>query len=196
MKFVNTSIALLLLLSVTSAHSQDISLHYQYAPLDTIVNAIKKQTGLTCTLTVANKKIDSLSLYVIERSLPEALSILLKGRPYHFDIYTNYFVIRDLAPGEIVKPANNAGPDEKTILGPPPADVRGTLVDATGKPVSGAIVQMLQSNVITKTDQQGKFILRMVPVEGGFEISHPQYLTQRYFNIGFTEIKPIVLEKK
>lgn len=81
-------------------------------------------------------------------------------------------------------------------MGPPPADASGSIVDANGKPVTGAIIQVLQSNVITQTNPDGKFLLPNVPVECGFEISHPAYKTKRYFNIDFTELKPIRIEAR
>lgn len=69
---MKTFITSLFILSVTIARGQNVNLHFQYVPLDTIVTELKKQTGLACTLTVKNRKIDSLSVYVIDRSLPEA----------------------------------------------------------------------------------------------------------------------------
>ena len=176
-----------------NARSQDVSLNFKYANIDTILKEIKKQTNLDYLL--GDRKIDSMSIYVIEWSLLEALSILLDGRPYTFAIYSKYFSIIDKIPGAPEK-KKDVGDEGKYIQGPPPADVTGKLVDKDGKPIAGAYIQMLQSNVITTSDQNGNFLLKKVNVEGGFEITHTDYETKRYFMIGEINLKPIQLQGK
>jgi hypothetical protein len=184
-----------MVLLATKSYSQEVTLDFKYAPLDTIIKEIKKQTNLNYTSAIGNKKVDSLSISVREASLQEALAILFDGTPYIGQVYTNFFTISDRSPGSI--PAkDNIDPEAKYVPGPPPADVTGKLIDQDGKPIAGAYIQPMRTNRITKTNSDGTFLLKKINVEGLLVISHKDYETKEYVMIGFTDLRTITLKKK
>jgi hypothetical protein len=189
-------LAATLLLTVVLAskvNSQDISLHFKYANIDTILTELKKQTNLDYVFKA--KKIDSLSIYVGGATLPEALTILFDGLPYGFTIYTSYFAINDKMPGT-VEPKVEVDPEAKYVPGPPPADVTGKIVDKDGNPIAGADIQLMRSNKITSTGKDGTFIFKKIKVDGILVITRAGYETLTFVMVGKKDLGAVLLAKK
>jgi len=139
-----------LLSFITVISAQKVTLSYQHAPLETVLNSVKQQTKLS--LVFSEQLVDinrPVSIHVSKIEVNEALNQLFAGTNVDFEIKNDklYLVERKLSVQE---------KSDRTI-----ESVSGMVVDEKGDPVIGASVLIKNSSVGTITDFMGKFVLNV-----------------------------------
>lgn len=97
--------------------------------------------------------------------LDKALQELLTGQHLEYEIQGNTIVVTKAARKE---------PSYQLVMeafAPPPADVKGKVVDSTGKPVAGVYVQVKGTRKGAVTDEYGDFRISGVPADAVLEMN-------------------------
>jgi TonB-linked SusC/RagA family outer membrane protein len=148
--------------------AQKISISEKNASLEKILTIIERQTNYTFVYTddfVLKAK--PATLVVSHASLQEALDLCFKDQPFTYTILNKMIVILP-----------RSAPDAGRLMSPPaPIDVRGTVKDNKGNPISGAVVSIKGQEGGVPTDAQGGFVLHSVPVDAVLVISFTGYKT-------------------
>src|SRR5690606_24281344 len=72
-------------------------------------------------------------------------------------------------------------------------EVRGIILDESGKPLIGVSVRVKNTNIITSTNEEGKYILQTPDIEDGIlEFSHIGYLTKEIHIEGKSNIDVVL----
>lgn len=150
-------------------YSQTITLKEKKAGLQEVFKAIERQTGYTFlfekALLAKSGKVD---IDVAGASLESVLDICFKDQPLTYRIFDKTIVVRQKEAAPAPGPAA-----AETV------DLTGLITDANGKPLEGATVRLVGTNIIVTTDAKGEFILRGINGNGLLEISFVGYRTQR-----------------
>lgn len=156
---LTTALLLVFALSVSArSSSQTITLSAKDMPLQKVFSAIKQQTGY---LIVGNKDrfdaSDKVNVDVSNMSIADFLELVLKDKPYDFEIRSKTVFIKKKLP----TPGLNPGlfKDDFSRLNPPPIKISGTIVGFNNQPLSGATVRIKGKNIITTSDEAGNFEL-------------------------------------
>ncbi|HEY4207447.1 MAG TPA: TonB-dependent receptor [Puia sp.] len=152
--------------------SQDrkITLQVKNERLSSVLEKIEKQSSFV--FVYANDEINPLrkvSISIKEKSLNDALSELLTPLNIGYELVNDKIILKPVKPsvplaggssGEEVKrdeAAATAGPNEDITI-------EGRIVDAQGRGLSGASIQLTGTTIGTTTQENGRFVLR-VPEE-------------------------------
>lgn len=166
-----TLILLLAGLQVSArVHSQDkITLHEQGASLEAVLKAISKQTGYQYALQdqwkTAGRRID---IDVKNAPLDQVLSIVFHDQPFTYEIVKKIIVVKERFAGKNVSAEEMSGPGDQV-------EVRGTIMDENGRPLSGANVTIKETGRGTITNAKGEFVFPKVPSNGTLVFSFIGY---------------------
>ena len=174
--------------------SQKITISEKNAPLEKVFKEIEKQSEYLfwyeADLLGSDMKV---TISVRNAHLEKVLQLCLENQPLTYSILGKTVVVKR-------KPVVNIFETTAAILEaiPPPAEVKGKVVDETGKPVSGATVMVKGTNNGTQTDAKGEFVLNNIDDNAVLEITavghSPQTITvsgRKSLNI---TLKTLVLE--
>jgi TonB-linked SusC/RagA family outer membrane protein len=150
--------------SATGYSQGEISLNYKKVEVSKILTAIQKESSYRFFYNNGLlNQLGKVDIRVNKASLPEVLNILL-GDKFKFTITDKKLVI--------ISPA---GSDNTTSV--VFAEVKGRVVDETGKPLSGVTVKVQGANRTVTTNEQGEFTID-APEDATLEISYVGYKAQ------------------
>lgn len=167
-----TIILILLGLLQVSAVSmaQSISLSRKNAPLEKVLNDIKKQSGYDIIyIRQVISKSRPVNIQVENKPLEETLKIIFADQPLDFKIYNRTIVIseRTSQASTFFAPVLN-----KNI------DVKGKVVDETGQPMPGVSIKVKGGSNGSVTDPNGLFTLKNIDEDAILIVSYVGYDTQ------------------
>ena len=183
-RFILRIIVLSALLPLFSIHmtAQKVSLSFQNAPFERILNSIKQQTGLALVfseqLVDVNRKV---SINVTSVGVEDALNQLLSDTNVGFDIKNNKLYLIE----KIEKEKSDSDVVAKMIT--------GVVSTADGEAVIGATVSVKKLSIATMTDVNGRFSLT-IPPNALLTISYIGYKTQEINTNNRTNIVIILQE--
>ncbi|MDQ3279661.1 MAG: SusC/RagA family TonB-linked outer membrane protein, partial [Bacteroidota bacterium] len=155
-----------------TGNAQKLSLNENNVALDKVFRSIKKQTHYTFVYTEGLlKKANRVSIRINNASLQEVLAICFQGQPLTYTILNTMVVVKEKEVVTIKAPA---------ISEPPPAEIRGRVVDKDNNPLPGVTVFVAGSRNGTSTRNDGTFTLT-VPDNNAIvlEFSSVGYQTKR-----------------
>jgi TonB-linked SusC/RagA family outer membrane protein len=171
--------------------SQLVTLKANNRLLESVLQAIKKQTGFTYIAT-ANILDHTNTVTVNFKNAP--LEIVLeecfKGQPLKYSIDENIIVIEPLLTQDLSPGSNKKG--RGLSLSAPPINIRGRVTDENGNSVSGASVIIKENNRGVSTNNNGEFELKNVNDDAILIISGINIQTQEIRINGKTEITILV----
>jgi TonB-linked SusC/RagA family outer membrane protein len=146
--------------AAAKGHTQGVNLNMKNAPLDKVFTAIEKQTGFYFTYTrellQGSKNVD---VAVTNASIKDVMDICVKNQPVTYEILDKAVVIRKRGAKLTEETIGQNTPSTNDYV--PPIDVRGRVVDETGKPVV-VTVTVKGTKKGTTTNDNGEFELKGV----------------------------------
>lgn len=136
--------------------AQTITLKMQKAPLDNVLKAIQKQSGYT--FFYSSKLLEgthNVSIDVQEDSLGTVLDLVFKDQPIEYEIVNKTIVVK--------KKTKDKLPPGKEFL------VRGRVTDTAGHPLQNVEVRVPGTDVVTLTDEQGRYVISTDSKKGPIE---------------------------
>lgn len=153
-----------------NGYSQKISISLENAPLQTVFETIRSQTGYQFLYTnriVTHAK--PVSISVKDASIEQVLKLCFKSQPLDYTIIERTIIVK------VRKAIDGENSDENAL---PPADITGKITDIDGNPLEGASVAAKGTNKGTTTDASGLFKLTGVPDNAVLIISFTGYVTR------------------
>ncbi len=146
-----------------------ITLQLQNQNLRTILSGIQKSSGIQ---VVFNEQLvtpyNNISVNVNNGTISQALGQALKNTQLRYIYQANKIVIA-------AKPANRAVSQNLFVS--------GKISDATGSPLPGATVKLLETGKTATTNAEGQFRIATQPGSYTVEVSHISYQTRRLNNV-------------
>ncbi|HRE50689.1 MAG TPA: TonB-dependent receptor [Flavitalea sp.] len=173
--------------------SQTVTLSMKNARLETVLDAVKAQTGYFVSYkTNQLKSARPVTVHADRMPLQDFLQQMLKDQPLEFAIKVNtIFIKKGKAPSP---PTRYEG--EKTIAIPPPVELKGLVTNSKGEPLEGVSVGIVGTNKGTITGSDGMFQLTVsddqLPIE--LEFSYIGYERQVVKSGGQTMFKIALVE--
>ncbi|MNK03512.1 TonB-dependent Receptor Plug Domain protein [compost metagenome] len=147
-----------------SSFAQKITINKKNASLDMVINDIRQQSGFDFIYKLdLLKKAKPVTINVKNIDLIDVLKQCFKDQPFTFSLVDKTVILRE---NEREKAAVNI-------------TVEGKVTDTLGHPIPGATIKVMQSELFTKTDSQGKFRLASVPIDAVLLISYVGYNSKR-----------------
>ncbi|HTI10811.1 MAG TPA: SusC/RagA family TonB-linked outer membrane protein [Puia sp.] len=133
-------------------YSQNITLHLRNAPLEKVLNEIKKQSGFHIIYGKGEMtRTANVDLNVVNVPLEEVLSQVFNGQPLTYSISEKFIII---APRPVTPPENIP------VSSLPPGDFVGRVRDDNGNSLAGITIMVKGTKMITATDDRGEFTLK------------------------------------
>lgn len=171
-----------------SGFAQHFSLNKENISLKNIFTEIKKQTNYTIIYRsglIKNRKPINVNLYMV--SLKEAMLQILKNQNIDYTIEDKVVVLKEKENGFL----------ENIIARFQEIDVRGTVVNAEGLPLAGAVVKVKHTARQTITNEQGEFYLDKVSDQAVLLVSYVGYEPKEVpAETRIAEIRMVVREAK
>lgn len=144
-------------------YAQTITLNVKNSPLEFVLEQLKKQSGYQFFYKdAAMRNAKPVTLEVSNRPFEEVLNLCLKDQPLNWSIVKKTVVILEKEQDRSI-----ARVDSVPHAAGAPQTVSGTLLENSGKPISGAAVALTtasQGNTrYTNTNEQGVFSFAEVP---------------------------------
>lgn len=164
-----------------SARAQSVTVHVKNAHLKDIFEQIRKQTGVGFLYKEQDLQ-DSkpVSVSFKEKPLTEALKICLADQPLVFEAENNFVIVKRKAK------VASAMPQVQEI------NVRGLVSDTEGTPLPGVSINVKGISVGTKTDNSGRYDLKVPGRNSVLLFSYVGYESQEITVGTRTEIKVIL----
>ena len=169
-----------------ASFAQKITLSGQNQTLVTALESIHQQSGyaLFYDKTLV-KQAGNVNVSFKELSLDEAMSAVLKDKPFTYTIIDKTIVIKQKVPTVLDK--------IKAVL-TPPTDVIGRVTNTHGQPLNGATVAIKRTQTGTLSDANGNFTVRGVLPSDTLVFSYLGYKRQ-FIKVGEQKDLKIVLEE-
>jgi len=150
--------------SANSYSQGEISLNYKKVEVSKILTAIQKESSYRFFYNNGLlNQLGKVDIHVNKASLPEVLNILL-GAKFNFTITDKNLVI--------ISPVGSDNATSVVFV-----EVKGRVVDETGKPLSGVTVKVQGANRTVTTNEKGEFTID-APEDATLEISYVGYKAQ------------------
>jgi TonB-linked SusC/RagA family outer membrane protein len=185
MKLTIIIIITFLLQVSASSHAQKVTLKEKNASLEHIISSIREQTGYdfigNANLLNTAKPV---SIDVHKVSLEEALRLCFENQDMVYTIEERTVVLK---------------PKEKSVLTRiwdyfVQIEVRGTVKDSNGFPISGAFVSVKDGTQKVATNEQGNFIIRSIDADATLIFTMVGYTSQTIPLAGRENINVILTE--
>ncbi len=165
MKFTAFLILATCLQLQANTYAQTITLNVKNSPLEFVLGQLKKQSGYQFFYKdAALRNAKPVTLEVSNRPFEEVLNLCLKDQPLSWSIVKNTVVILEKEQDRSIARTDTVPQNQATGA---PQTVSGTLLENTGKPISGAAVALTAANQgstrYSYTDEQGVFSFPEVP---------------------------------
>lgn len=185
-----------------SSSAQTVSLKTKSIAFEELINVIRQQTDFEIYVNIDYLKgTRPVSVEAENMPVAEFLEVILRDQPLEAKIENNNIILyrRDVPEksGAPRVPAHSSG----NLVQAHPV-VRGVVVDAEGRPLSGATIRVLtkdgrRTTLQAQTDAEGIFVLREVPNDAQVEISFMGHISQIVpagANIGKIVLQAVVSE--
>jgi TonB-linked SusC/RagA family outer membrane protein len=150
--------------------AQNISLAKTNAPLKKVFWEIKSQSGFNFLYTENLLKIaNPVSINVKGMPLEAVLKQIFDKQPLSYDIESKTVIIR-------LKSESNVTASPKLFV--VDIDVKGTVLDETGRPLPGATIKLKSGGKTTSSNQQGQFSLSNIDENAILLVSYTGYISQ------------------
>jgi len=151
--------------------AQKVTLSATNAPLSTIFNQVKKQTGYDFAFTgKVLEQAKPVTIHVKNEELKDVLQKIFDGQPLDYTIEDKSVTVTIKQPNILDK--------LKAALHLNTIDVTGKITDETGQPLPAATVIVKGTSNSTITDAKGNFALKHVDNNAVLKISFIGYLTK------------------
>lgn len=174
------------LVTYGAGHSQGITLQVKNAPLEKVLQEIKKQSGYDLwyesRLLLQAKPVD---IQLSNAALPEALDACFREQPFTYSIV-----------GKIIVVKLRDTPSTGELPPRPPIDVKGRVVNEKGEPVAATIQVKGDKTKGTTTNEQGYFELKGIDENATLVISGVSIETFEVKVGGKTELATISAKTK
>jgi len=159
---LTTLIMITVLMQVSaSTVAQKVTLSEKDAPLTTVFNDIRNQTGYDFIVTRSVlDQAKTVTIDVKNAELPVVLEQIFSGQPFDYQLTERSVLVKLREPSLIGK--------LKTALGVP-ADINGNVTDSLGQPIAGASVNLKDTRFGAVTDNKGHFTITSVP-QGRYQL--------------------------
>lgn len=158
---------LFLLCLYFSASAQKITLNATNKPLKEVLQSLRKQSGYAFIFDDAlMAKSKPVSINVREKNLNKVLLLAFKGQPLRYE--TNGRVITVLP---LVSNRATTGGDQHYL--------QGKVVDSLGQPLSNVNIRIQNTNLVTRSNEQGIFTIINAPDQPTIELSLLGYASQQ-----------------
>jgi TonB-dependent starch-binding outer membrane protein SusC len=166
---ISTILILAACLQVSArSFSQNVTLSVKDAPLDKVLNEIKKQTGYEFfynqELLQKSKRVN---MEIKDMPIEYALKECFRDQPLTFSIFKNNVVVKEKTVAF-----------QPTASSPPPIDIHGRVTDSAGMPMTGASVTIKGTKKGVVTDANGFFTLKGIDNNATLLISFTGYETK------------------
>lgn len=148
-----------ILLFVTCLHAvahtsgQTVTLSLKNVPVQKVFKAVSRQTGVSIVYCEnLFEGLDRVTINVKNAPVKDVLQQCLPGSPFEFSVQGNTIVIRKRSAIEIPTITN-------TPPAPPPAPIKGKIVNEKGEPIAGANIQVKGTKKGTSTNPEGEFTI-------------------------------------
>ena len=152
---------------------QTVTIRVKNAPMKEVFREIQKQTGLDVFVDEALlQKTGKVTLDVKNMPVPEVLDLCLKNEPLNYVIADGRIVIRS-------KPTavfHSLDASSRPLLAA--IDVKGTVYNESGQPLSGATVTVKGTGKGATTNENGIYYLKNIDENAILEVSFIGYETQ------------------
>jgi TonB-linked SusC/RagA family outer membrane protein len=159
--------------AVTDVHSQQITLSVRNAPLRSVLQEIRKQSGYAF-IAQSDQFVNAKPVSLTIKNLPiaEALQKIFAGQPLTYKLENKGIIVYSTTETEQATKPATVKPNP--IPQPKPApdyieltNIKGTVTDKDGQPLEGATVILVgQANKGATTNEKGEFYLPNVPETG------------------------------
>lgn len=136
------------LLSANS-FAQKVTIDVKDASMESVFQAIKKQTNYVFVYDSESLKDRRINLKVQNASVEEILKKCLAGLPFSYKIVANNILIRKL------------DEDVNEPITTQEREITGTLRNKQGEPIAGATVKLKDTNLVAVTSPEGSYRLRI-----------------------------------
>jgi len=157
-------------ISVLAEGAAQISLNVKNAPLEKVMDEVKRQSGYDFVINIAHLNLAKpVTASISKQSLENTLKVIFKAQPLTYEIGDK--VIYVTLSGDTEK---KTIPDKRND-GLPQRSVRGTVRDSIGNPLPFVSVKVKGTSVGTMTDLNGVFSLSEVPGHAILQFSRLGY---------------------
>ena len=133
--------------------SQKVTLSAKDAPLETVIQQIKKQTGYSFFYNVDwLQKAKTITVDIKNVDIEKALDIVFKNQPLSYKLI-NSTIVLELKDAVLIK--------DEIPLPPPPITVKGRVINENGEPVR-VTVTVKGTNIAVSTNDNGEFVIENV----------------------------------
>ncbi|MBB5436355.1 TonB-dependent SusC/RagA subfamily outer membrane receptor [Pedobacter sp. AK017] len=144
---------------------QKITLNTNHTPIEKVLQSITNQSGYEILYDLKDLKDQKVSLKLNNVSVEEAIKTVLKDLPFTYQIIKNNIVLKKEEPTFLERLAERWAD----------RDVRGRVVDETGKPLPGASVRVKGKNTVANTNSEGEFVMKGLADDAVLLISYVGY---------------------
>lgn len=181
--------AILLTVALLQVHAKSfpqVTLSLKNAPVEKVFFEIERQAGFGFLYTKNMLAgLPKVSIHVRNATVNEVLNECFKGQPLEYSIENNMIIVR-----EKMIPA----PSTPLAELPPPVQISGRVITASGEPIANVSVIIVGSKTGTTTNNDGRFNLTAPDNKNiVLEFSSVGYVTQRV-NAGNQTTVNVVLE--
>lgn len=157
-------------LNVTAhALAQKVDLNVKNESLEKVLKELGIQSGYSFIYKNQYlRQAKRVTLQLNNRDILDALPIIFKDQPFTYTV--NETVITLVPKADPVQTLHATSVQET---------VTGRVTDSLGRPLQGATVKVVGQQLVTKTNQEGVFVLQHVPEGTMLEISYMGYVTAK-----------------
>jgi TonB-linked SusC/RagA family outer membrane protein len=168
MKITTLLLVIAILQVSASSFAQKVTLTVKNAPLVTVFDQIRKQTGYDFLFSSSIlKDANSVNINVKNVELNEVLKKIFESQPLEFSIENKSVVISSKEESLMDK--------IKDILAIP-IDVHGQVTDSAGTPLIGASIRVKNGKMLAVTNATGEFSIKNIEIGTTLVISYISYL--------------------
>lgn len=182
-----TAILLLFQVSVYANGLAQITMSYNKAPLERVMQDIKKQSGYDFVINVKALDVSKpVTVQFTNKSLEEALTFILRDQPLSYEIENKIITIK-ISRKDKVK-------TEKVTIDQQQKNINGVVTDSLGKPLAGVTVKIKGTSKVTVSDENGAFRFNDVLAPSVLQLSYVGYKSTESL-VGHGEVKIILLRE-
>ncbi|WP_285009319.1 TonB-dependent receptor [Pedobacter faecalis] len=150
---LTTLIMIAAILQVSAGtYAQKITLSEKNAPIKKVLDQIRAQSGYDFLFTNSNlRNANPVSISVKNTELKDVLKQVFEGQPFEYTVLKNSVVVSKREPSILDQIGQFFSAE----------DIRGVVVDESGKPIPGAGVKIKGTNRGVRTNDQGAFVINV-----------------------------------
>lgn len=163
-----------------------ITLSEKKAPLEKVLEAIKKQSGYNLFFdeSLVHERGKPVDISVKNVTVDEALARIFSHQPLAYELVGKIISVKEKEPEVIAMP-----------LGVPPTDIRGRVIDSAGVPLAGATVTVKGTKELAATDSKGQFFLPQADDNAVLVVTYIGYEPKEYALRGAKSVTIVLREK-